>query len=132
DVGLFRQKVWLDLERALGLRASDSEIASAEGPHETGKHSEGVRWDHVACGDLVRDQGPLRGQDHQIGPGQWGPACPETRGASEIVIRGRQRLLCLKAQAPYPDMVLEVSADAWQVDERLDAEMLEVSMRTNA
>jgi len=27
DVGLFRQKVWLDLERAIRLRASDPEIA---------------------------------------------------------------------------------------------------------
>jgi hypothetical protein len=41
-------------------------------------------------------------------------------------------MLCLKAQAPYPDMVLEVSAHARQVDESLDAEMLEVSMWTNA
>src|SRR6185369_10942201 len=56
DVRLFRQKVWLDLERAIGLRASDPEIASAEGPHETREDGEGVRWDHVACGDLVRDQ----------------------------------------------------------------------------
>jgi len=32
DVGLFRQKVWLDLERAIRLRSSDPEIASAEGP----------------------------------------------------------------------------------------------------
>src|SRR5262245_25590239 len=55
DVGLFRQKVWLDLERAMGLRASDSEIASAEGPHETREDGEGGRWDHVACGDLLGD-----------------------------------------------------------------------------
>src|SRR5215831_3168227 len=132
DVGLFRQKVRLDLERAIGLPASDPEIASAEGPHETREEGEGVRWDHVPGGDLVRDQRHLRGQDHQIGPGKCGPAFPETRGASEIVIRGRQRMLCLKAQAPYPDMVLEVSADAGQVDESLDAEMLEVNPWTNA
>src|SRR5215510_301985 len=132
DVGLFRQKVWLNLERAIGFRASDPEIASTEGPHETREDGEGVRWDHVPGGDLVRDQSRLRGQDHQIGPGKCGPAFPETRGTSEIVIRGRQRMLGLKAQAPYPHMVLEVSADARQVDEGLDAEMLEVSMWTNA
>src|SRR5215475_9618362 len=132
DVGLFRQKVWLDLERASGLRASDPEIASAEGPHETREDGEGIRWDHVPGGDLVRDQRHLHGKDHQIGPGKCGPAFPEKRGASEIVIRGRQGMLCLKAQAPYPDMVLEVSADARQVDESLDAEMLEVTMWTNA
>src|SRR5215831_2711874 len=51
---------------------------------------------------------------------------------SELGIRGRQSMLCLKAQSPYPDMVLEVSADARQVDEGLDAELLEVSMWTNA
>src|SRR5215470_12092003 len=132
DVGLFRQKVWLDLERASRLRASDPEIASAEGPHETREEGEGVRWDHVPGGDLVRDQRHLCGKDHQIGPGKCGPAFPETRGASEIVVRGRQRMLRLKAQAPYPDMVLEVSANPRQVDEGLDAEMLEVSMWTNA
>jgi hypothetical protein len=131
DVGLFRQKVWLDLERAIGVRASDPEIASAEGPHETREDGEGVRWDHVSYGDLVRDQRYLRGKDHQIGPGKCGPALPKTSAASEIVIRGRQRMLCFKAQAD-PEMVLEVSADARQVDEALDAEMLEVSMWTNA
>src|SRR5262249_32841588 len=119
-------------ERAIGCRASDPEIASAEGPHETREDGEGVRWDHVACGDLVRDQRPLRGQDHQIAPGKCGPAFPETRWTSEIVIRPRQARRCLKAQAPYPDMVLEVSADARQVDESLDAEMLEVNLWTNA
>src|SRR5215831_14999235 len=72
DVGLFRQKVRLDLERAIGLRASDPEIASAEGPHETREEGEGVRWDHVPGGDLVRDQRHLRGQNHQIGPGKCG------------------------------------------------------------
>src|SRR5262245_3642787 len=92
DVRLFRQKVRLDLERAIGLCASDPEIASAEGPHETREDGEGIRWDHVPGGDLVRDQRPLRGQDHQIWPGKCGPAFPETRGASEIVIRGRQRM----------------------------------------
>src|SRR5262249_16737734 len=130
DVGLFRQKVWLDLERAIGLPAADPEIASAEGSHETREDGEGIRWDHVACGDLVRDQRHLHVKEHQIGPRKCGPTFPETRAASEIVIRGRQSLLCLKAQAPYPDMVLEVSADARQIDEGLDAEMLEVSMWT--
>src|SRR5215475_8911711 len=130
-VGLFRQKVWLDLERAIGFRASDPEIASTEGPHETREDGEGVRGDHVPGGDLVRDQSRLCGKDHQIGPGKGGPAVPETSGASEIVIRGRQRMRCFKAQASYPEMVLEVSADARQVDESLDAERLEVSMWTN-
>src|SRR5262245_33602106 len=41
-------------------------------------------------------------------------------------------MLCLEAQASYPDMVLEVSADARQVNEGLDAEMLGISMWTNA
>src|SRR5215475_14992766 len=132
DVRLFRQKVWLDLERAIGLRASDPEIASAEGPHETREDGEGVRWDHVPGGDLVGDQRHLRGKDHQIGPGKCGPAFPETRGASEIVIRARQRMLGLKAQTPYPDMVLEVSANPRQVDEGLDAEMREVNTWPNA
>src|SRR5262245_64903555 len=49
-VGLFRQKVRLDLERAIGLRASDMEMASTDGPHETREADEGIRWHHVLGG----------------------------------------------------------------------------------
>ena len=61
DVGLFRQEVGLDLQRAVGLRGPQAQVASAPGPHEAREDDEGVRWDRVPGGDLVRDQGHLQG-----------------------------------------------------------------------
>ena len=79
-------------------------------------------------GDLVRDKGDLRGQDHQVRPAERRPTLPEREAAAEIVIRGGARVLGLEAEAVQPDVILEVSPHAREVDDGVDAELLEVSL----
>src|SRR5262249_17877591 len=56
----------------------------------------------------------------------------EAGAASAIVIQGGQGALRLEAEATYPQVVLEVSPHAREVDDGLDAETLEVGMWSNA
>src|SRR5262249_48772241 len=120
-------------QRAVGLRGPHAQVASALGPHEAREDGEGVRWNRVSGGDLVRDEPRhLHGEDHQVRPAERRPAFPEAGAASAIVIRGGQGALRLEAEATYPQVVLEVSPHAREVDDGLDAETLEVGMWSNA
>src|SRR5262249_58284919 len=82
--------------------------------------------------DLVRDEGDLRGQDHQVGPAECRPTSPEGGAAPEIVIRGGARVLGLEAEAVQPDVILEVPPHAREGDDGADAESLEVILPADA
>jgi hypothetical protein len=41
-------------------------------------------------------------------------------------------MFCLEAEAHDPQVVLEVPPHAWEIDDRVDAERLEVGMGTHA
>src|SRR5262249_7509611 len=110
----------------------EAQVAPAPGPHEAREDAEGVRWDRVPGGDLVRDQGHLHGQDHQVRPGERRSAFPEAGAASEVVIRGGQGVLRLEAEAPDPQVVLEVPPHAREIDDRVYAERFEVGPGANA
>src|SRR5215467_6787945 len=111
---------------------SSTQVASAPGAHEAREDGEGVGRDRVPGGDLVRGEGRLNGEDHQVRPVERRPAFPEAGAASEVVIRRGQWVLRLEAEAAYPQVVLEVSPHAHEVDDGLDAETLQVGMGTNA
>src|SRR5262249_60188471 len=87
---------------AIGSRAPQAQVAAAPGPHEAREDDERVRWNGVPGGDLVRNQGHLYGEEHQVRPVERREAFPETGAASEVVIRGGQRVLRLEAKAPGP------------------------------
>src|SRR5262249_61105672 len=85
-----------------------------------------------AGGDVGGGGGRLNGEGQEVRAVEGRPAFPEAGAASEVVIQGGQWVLRLEAEAPYPQVVLEVSPHAREVDDGLDAEMLQVSMGTNA
>src|SRR6516225_6977104 len=132
DVGLFRQEVGPDLEPAIVPRRLQPQVAPALRPNEGRHDAEAVGWDRILGGDLVRDKGDLRSQDHQVRPAERRPTLPEGEAAAEIVIRGGARVLGLEAEAVQPDVILEVSPHAREVDDGADAEPLEVSTWTDA
>ena len=132
DVGPFRQEVGLDLQRAIVPRRLQSQVAPALGPYEGRHDAEAVGRHWILGGDLVRDKGDLRGQDHQVRPAERRPTLPEREAAAEIVIRGGARVLGLEAEAVQPDVILEVLPHAREVNDGADADPLEVSAWTDA
>src|SRR6516164_424106 len=132
DVGLFRQEVGPDLQRAIVPRRLQPQVAPALGPYEGRHDAEAVGRDWILGGDLVRDKGDLRGQDHQVRPAERTPTSPEGEAATEIVIRGGALVPGLEAEAVQPAVILEVPPHAREIDDGADAESLEVSRGTDA
>jgi hypothetical protein len=77
DVGLLRQEVGLDLQRAVRPRRLHPQPAPAPDAYERRREDEGVLLDGVLGGDLGRDMGDLPGQEHlAIAPFPSWITCP--------------------------------------------------------
>src|SRR5262249_33748330 len=113
-------------------RRLQTQVAPALGPYEGRHDAEAVGRDRILGGDLVRDKGDLRGQDHQVRPAERRPTSPEGEAAAEIVIPGGARGLGREAEAVQPAVILEVPPHAREVDDGADAERLDVSRGTDA